>query len=106
MKNAQCRTQNEEKRAAAPLRSALALLALVAVAADKPPDIVKYRQSVMKAMGAHMAAMQLVVRKQVSERAQLPAHANAVRDLSIGLTALFPRDSAPERVKTAAKPDV
>ena len=82
------------------------LLSVPALAADNPADVVKYRQSVMKAMGADMTAMSLVAKKQISDRSQLAAHAAAVRDLSAGLPAFFPRGTGSDRTKTAAKNEV
>jgi cytochrome c556 len=82
------------------------LIAIPAAAADRPADVVKYRQSVMKAMGAHMTAMSLVVKKQVSDRTQLAAHAAAIRDLSGGLPRFFPRGTGSDRTKTAAKNEI
>ena len=84
----------------------LLLLAFPAAAADKPADVVKYRQSVMKAMSAHMTAMSLVVKKEVSDRSQLAIHAAAVRDSATNLAAFFPRDSGPERTRTAARSEI
>ena len=82
------------------------LIAFPALAADQASDLVKYRQSVMKAMAAHMTAMSLVVKKQVSDRSQLAAHAAALRDLSGGLAKFFPRGTASDKTKTAAKNEV
>jgi cytochrome c556 len=85
----------------------IALLAAIpAAAADKPSDVVKYRQSMMKAIGAHMSAMSLVVKKQVSDRSQLAAHAGAVRDLSGGIPSFFPRDTSRDKTRTAAKNEI
>jgi cytochrome c556 len=77
-----------------------------AMATDQASDIVKYRQSVMKAMAAHMTAMSLVVKKQISDRSQLAAHASALRDLSGGLPKFFPRGTGSDKTKTAAKNEV
>jgi len=82
------------------------LLAFPALAADKAADVVKYRQSVMKAMGAHMTAMSLAVKKQISDRSQLAAHAAALRDLSGGIPAFFPAGTGSDRTKTAAKNEI
>src|SRR5207248_7575089 len=82
------------------------LIAIPALAADQASDIVKYRQSVMKAMSAHMTAMSLVVKKQVSDRSQLAAHAAALRDLSGGLSKFVPRGTGSDKTKTAAKNEV
>ncbi|HVR41727.1 MAG TPA: cytochrome c [Thermoanaerobaculia bacterium] len=84
----------------------LVLVAASASAADDPTALVKYRQSDMKSMGAHMKAMSLVVKKQVSPRTQLAAHAEAIRGLSEGLGAFFPAGSDPSHVTTAAKPEI
>jgi len=77
-------------------------LSVPAVAADKPVDLVRYRQSVMKAMGSHMNATSLIVKKLVSDRTRLAGHADALRELSTGLAALFPAGSGPDKVKTGA----
>jgi cytochrome c556 len=82
------------------------VIAFPALAADQAADVVKYRQSVMKAMAAHMTAMSLVVKKQVSDRSQLAAHAAALRDLSGGLTKFFPRGTGSDKTKTAAKNEI
>jgi cytochrome c556 len=81
-------------------------IAVPALAADQPSDIVKYRQSVMKAMAAHMTSMSLVVKKQISDRSQLAAHAAALRDLSGGLPKFFPRGTGSDKTKTAVKNEV
>ena len=77
-----------------------------AIASDQASDIVKYRQSVMKAMAAHMTSISLVVKKQVSDRSQIAAHATAVRDLSGDLSKFFPRGTGSDKTKTAAKNEV
>jgi len=80
--------------------------ALLFLAADSPQAIVKYRETNMKAMGAHMSAMSLVVKSEVSSRADLKAHAEAVHAISRTLPALFPASTAPAKVKTDAKAEV
>jgi cytochrome c556 len=82
------------------------LMAVPALGVDQASDIVKYRQSVMKAMAAHMTSMSLVVKKQVSDRSQLAAHAMALRDLSGGLPKFFPRGTGSDKTKTAAKNEI
>lgn len=84
----------------------LLFFAFPAVAADKAVDLVRYRQSVMKAMGSHMNATSLIVKKLVSDRSHLATHANALRDLSTGLAAFFPPGSGPDKVKTGAIPAI
>ena len=77
-----------------------------AMATDQPSDLVKYRQSVMKAMAAHMTSISLVVKKQVSDRSQLAAHATSLRDLGDGLPRFFPRGTGSDKTKTAAKSEI
>ncbi|HEV7922329.1 MAG TPA: cytochrome c [Thermoanaerobaculia bacterium] len=84
----------------------LLILALPLLAADKPEAAIKYRSLVMKAMGAHMNAMSMVVSKQVSDRSRLAVHAEALRGLANGLPALFPKGTGPDVARTAAKLDV
>src|SRR5436305_8379125 len=86
----------------------LLVLAFVAfpLLADQPADVVKYRQSVMKAMAAHMTAMSLTTKKQISDRSQLAFHAAAIRDLSGGMAHFFPRGTGSDKTKTAAKNEV
>jgi cytochrome c556 len=91
----------------------LLLLSLPALAAsekapsvDQPSDMVKYRQTVMKAMGAHMKALSMISAKQVSGRAQASGHAEAVRAMSVGLVSLFPKTTARDKVHSEARPAV
>lgn len=85
------------------------ILAFAVVAASLnagEADIVKYRQSVMKAMGAHMNAMSAIAKGTVPYRGDLAAHASAVKDLAHSLTALFPANTAPDKASTDALPAV
>lgn len=84
----------------------LLILTLPLLAADQPEAAIKYRSLVMKAMGAHMNAMSMVVKKQVSDRSRLAVDAEALRGLAAGLPALFPKGTGPDVARTAAKPDV
>jgi len=84
----------------------IASLALTTAASDAPEAVVKYRQSVMKAMAAHMTAASLIVKKQAGTRARLAEHAEAIHALSDDLWSLFPAGSGAEKVKTAALPSV
>jgi cytochrome c556 len=85
------------------MKKIVLVLAVLSIAADDPVAVVKYRQATMKSMGAHVSAMSLVVKGQVSDRAQLAAHAAAIHGVSVGLVELFPKL---EKVKTAAKPEI
>jgi cytochrome c556 len=84
----------------------LLLLTLPLLAADKPEATIKYRSLVMKAMGAHMNAMSMVVKKQVSDRSRLAVDAEALHGLATGLGTLFPSGTGPDVARTAARPDV
>lgn len=84
----------------------LALLALPLRAADRPEATIKYRQTTMKAMAAHMSLLSQVVKKQVADRSRIGVDAEALRGLSIGLSGLFPKGTGPETARTAAKSEV
>ena len=90
------------------MKKLLALLALTlpALAAGKPEAAVKYRQSVMKSMGAQMTAMSLIVKGEVAHRERLAGHAEALHAVSRDLEALFPVGSGSDKVRTAAKPEI
>jgi cytochrome c556 len=91
---------------AAAISSLLFLGSVTGTAADSGPDFVHYRQALMKAMSGHMTATALVVKKQISDRSQLVAHAEALRGTAAGLTQFFPPSSGPDKVRTAAKAEV
>jgi len=82
------------------------LIALLFLAADSPEAIVKYRQASMKSMGSHMSAISLVVKHQISSRADLAAHAEAIHGVSRPLAGLFPAGTGPDKVKSDAKPAI
>jgi len=86
------------------MKRILLVLATLSIAADAPDAVVKYRQTVMKSLGAHMNAMSMiVVKKQIASRAQLAAHAEAVHLVSAGIVELFP---VPDKTKSSAKPEI
>jgi cytochrome c556 len=86
------------------MKRILLILAAVSVAADAPDAIVKYRQTAMKSLGAHMTAISMVsVKKQIASRALLAAHAEAVHAVSEGLVELFPM---PDKTRSSAKPEI
>ena len=57
--------------------------------------MIKYRQSVMKALGGHTGAINRLVRGQVPLMDQLEMHVTAARDIAQTVTTLFPADSIP-----------
>lgn len=61
--------------------------------AAEPEDIIKYRQSVMKANGAHMAAAGAIINGKVDFKGQLGDHAKALQAINKDINSLFPKDS-------------
>lgn len=84
----------------------LLLLSLPALAADQASDVVTYRQIVMKAMAAHMKGVSMIATHEIASRAQLAAHAEALHAMSVGLTAYFPKTTAPDRIYSESKPAI
>lgn len=54
---------------------------------------VKYRQSVMKAIGGHMAAIAPIVKGQIDAKSHLPGHANAIAAMGAATKDIFPKGS-------------
>ena len=67
-------------------------------------EIIKYRNSVMKAYAGHTGAAARIVRGKVDYTDQLPLHATAMRDISMLIGDLFPEDS--DFGETRAKDEV
>lgn len=69
----------------------------LALAADKTPAkekaIVKYRQEVMKAQGAHMSASAAIIMGKVNYKDQLTAHVTALEATTKLISSLFPPGS-------------
>ncbi len=78
-----------------------------ALAVDEPENVIKYRQSVLKAIGGHTGAIVAVVKGEVSYVGDVAAHARAIHEMSKLLPGLFPegtsRDNYPE---TRALPEI
>jgi cytochrome c556 len=70
-----------------------ALFGAVAFAESEPEDIIKYRQNVMKANGAHMAAAGAILQGKVEYKKDLAYHANALKAINGDVPALFPKGS-------------
>ena len=79
------------------LLSALVLLAVPAFAEEPgaAPDVIKYRQSVMKALGGHLRALGPLANKKVAFPGHAELHARAVAELAHLLGDLFPAGSGP-----------
>lgn len=67
--------------------------------------LIKYRQSVMGAIGGHMGAIARIVRGEADLGDQLMAHAEALNDLSMMIPDAFQEASA-EGVETRALPAI
>ena len=74
------------------LLASVCLMAGAAFAAE-PEDIIKYRQSVMKANGAHMAAAGAIINGKVDYKGQLGDHTKALQVINKDINSLFPKDS-------------
>ena len=72
---------------------ALALLGAAAHAEGDPEDVIKYRQNVMKANGAHAAAAGAIIQGKVGYKKDLADHAKALAAINRDVTALFPKGS-------------
>ncbi len=69
----------------------LAASAPQALAVDEPENVIKYRQSVMKAIGGHTGAIAGVVKGEVSYSGDVAAHARGIREMSGLISKLFPK---------------
>ena len=81
------------------------LLSLASLAcADEPENFIKYRQSMMAAIGGHNGSASQILRGKVAPPGHLAMHANALRDLTADLAALFPEGS--DFGETKARADI
>ncbi len=72
---------------------ALALLGAAAHAEGDPEDVIKYRQTVMKANGAHASAAGAIIQGKVGYKKDLVDHAKALAAINRDVAALFPKGS-------------
>lgn len=72
--------------------------------AEDPANLIKYRQSIMKAIGGHMGALAGVAKGEVSFTDEVGGHAHAINQMSKGLARLFPKGSGSEAGETRALP--
>ena len=75
------------------------IMAAQSVAAGSSEDEVKYRKSVMKAIGGHTGAIAAVVKGQVSYGAHVASHARGIKDMSLLVGDVFPANSGPDSFK-------
>lgn len=71
----------------------LVLFGTLAYAESEPEDIIKYRQNVMKANGAHMAATGAILQGKVEYKKDLAYHAKTLQTINSDIPALFPKGS-------------
>ena len=71
----------------------LALVGLMAPPALAQEGAIKYRQSVMKAVGAHYSAMDSILKGKGGQSGDLKVHANALAALAKVAAKIFPKGS-------------
>ena len=76
------------------------------VAAGDPLNVIKYRQTTMKAIGAHMGAIVAVIKGEVPFADQVATHARAIHGMAKHLHTLFPEGTGPEAGETRALPAI
>lgn len=82
----------------------LALAGLIALPAVAQEGVIKYRQSVMKAVGAHYSAMDSILKGKGGQSGDLKVHANALAALAKVAAKAFPKGS--DFGMTRAKEDI
>ena len=85
---------------------AAGLVAGAAGAADEPANIIKYRQSVMKSVGANITSLAMVAKGEISTLANVAANAQAIRAGLAAADTLFPDGTGSEAGKTRSLPTV
>ncbi len=82
-------------------------LASQAQAVDEPENVIKYRQSVMKAIGGHMGGIVGVVKGEVSYVDDVVVHARGINAMSKLLVGIFPKGTGQmESAKSRALPAI
>ena len=85
---------------------AACMIGASAFGADEPQSVIKYRQTVMKAVGAHMGAIASVVKGEVSFTDDVAAHASSMNAMSKLVTAIFPEGTDNGKFETRALPKI
>lgn len=86
--------------------AAAALAIGSAWAADEPENLIKYRQHVMKSVGANISSLAMVAKGEISTMANVAANAQAIRDGLGAAGVLFPVGTGTEAGKTRALPAI
>ena len=82
---------------------AMGVLAAPAVAADDLANVIKYRQKVMSAVGAHMGSIGAVLKGEVSFTGNVADHARALQATSMMAADIFPAGSGVGDTRAMAK---
>ena len=80
--------------------------AATASALDEPENVIKYRQQVMQALGAHAAAIAAVVKGEVSFAGNVAAHAESLAAMAKLIPGLFPSGTDDRSFDTRALPKI
>ena len=92
------------KHALAAIVAACTIISLTAAhAADEPENIVKFRQNLMKGVGAHITNIAAVVKGQVTITANLVTDAQAIADGLKNAGQLFPAGTEGGKTNALAK---
>ncbi len=85
------------------LTAALMGVGFATPAAADAAGAIKYRQSVMKAVGGHMGAMNAILKGLVPHTDDLAGHAHAMAELSKISSKVFPKGSGAGKTRTKAE---
>lgn len=86
--------------------AALAALGGLVATAHADEGAIKYRQSVMKAVGGHVGAMGSILKGEGGEMADFQAHASAIAGLAEIAAGIFPEGSDKMAGDTQAKMEI
>lgn len=75
---------------------------LTASAADDPQLTARYRETMMKGVGAHMGQLGLVLKGKIDRQQDLLGNAQAIEAAAQQFGQLFPEGTGPDKVKTHA----
>jgi cytochrome c556 len=76
-----------------------ALGGAVALAADEPANVIKYRKAIMSANGGHMGALAGMAKGEVTFTDEAAFHAEALNQLSQNLERLFPEGTGKDQTE-------
>ena len=88
------------------LSSAIVVLGMMAATAHADTGNIKYRGSVMKAIGGHMSAAGVILKGEGGSPAHLQGHGHALAELAKVALTIFPEGTGPDAGKTEAKANI